>query len=210
MLVTLVDNLIKSRTELQNIIKEKSNALEDEKIKNDKISELEAKNVQEIKHYEDLEAEIKRIAKAHKDEVAKLKEELANANENFEVEKAKRENFSDKKDQLQKIVDQLQNLREDCFSIGAQCCQRLSDNFVSIGASSSEKGYMEGDADGTVIWIDGKVQAFGEILSTREGYYAWIGARSVASMLEKVSCKHVKAVGQLISRFPWTMFKSPQ
>lgn len=119
MLVTLVDNLIKSRTELQNIIKEKSNALEDEKIKNDKISELEAKNVQEIKHYEDLEAEIKRIAKAHKDEVAKLKEELANANENFEVEKAKRENFSDKKDQLQKIVDQLQNLREDCFSIGA-------------------------------------------------------------------------------------------
>jgi DNA repair exonuclease SbcCD ATPase subunit len=145
MLVTLVDNLIKSRTELQNIIKEKSNALEDEKIKNDKISELEAKNVQEIKHYEDLEAEIKRIAKAHKDEVAKLKEELANANENFEVEKAKRENFSDKKDQLQKIVDQLQNLREDCFSIGAQCCQRLSDNFHYRKTLNSRRPETDGN-----------------------------------------------------------------
>lgn len=50
-------------------------------------------NVQEIKHYEDLETKIKQITKARKDEVAKLKEELANANENFEVEKAKKEKF---------------------------------------------------------------------------------------------------------------------
>lgn len=96
----------------------------------------------------------------------------------------------------------MQNLREDCFSVDAQYCRRLNDTFVSIGDSSSEKGYMDGDADGTVIWIDGKVEAFGEILSTREGYYAWISAQSVASMLEKVGCKHVKAVGQLDFKVP--------
>jgi hypothetical protein len=37
---------------------------------------------------------------------------------------------------------------------------------------------------------------FGEVLSTREDYYAWIGARSVASMLEKVDCEHVKIIGK--------------
>jgi hypothetical protein len=42
------------------------------------------------------------MAKAHRVGVAKLKDELADMSENFEVEKAKREIFNDEKDWLQK------------------------------------------------------------------------------------------------------------
>lgn len=77
----------------------------------------------------------------------------------------------------------------------AQCYHRLKDTFVSIGTSSSEKDYVDGDATGVVKWINDKVEAFGEVLSTREDYCAWIGARSATSMLEKVDCEHVKIIG---------------
>jgi hypothetical protein len=72
----------------------------------------------------------------------------------------------------------------------------LKDTFVSIGTSSSEKDYVDGDTTGVVKWINDKVVAFGEVLSTREDYCAWIGARSAASMLEKVDCEHVKIIGK--------------
>jgi hypothetical protein len=41
-------------------------------------------------------------------------------------------------------------------------------------------------------WVDGEVEAFGEILSTREDYCASIGARNTTSVLQKPGCNHVK------------------
>jgi hypothetical protein len=52
-----------------------------------------------------------------------MKDKLANISEKFEVEKAKKETFRDKKDHLQGIVNDLRSSREECFSTAAQCCQ---------------------------------------------------------------------------------------
>lgn len=95
-----------------------------------------------------------------------------------------------------KIVDELRNQREDCFSIVVQRYQRLKNTFAAIRVSSSEKGYVDGDATRAIKWIDREVESFGEILSTSKDYCAWIGARSTTSIFEKASCKHIKTIGQ--------------
>lgn len=40
------------------------------------------------------------------------------------------------------------------------------ESFISIGAFSSEKNYLDGDATRAVKWIAMEVDAFGELLST--------------------------------------------
>jgi hypothetical protein len=69
------------------------------------------------------------------------------------------------------------------------CCLMLLETekifFSSIGARFNEIDYVYGDATRMVKWIDGEVYAFNKVLSTRGDYYAWIGARSTISILEK-------------------------
>lgn len=55
---------------------------------------------------------------------------------------------------------------------------------------------MHGDATRAMKWVDGEVEAFSGIVSTREDYCACIGAHSAASLLEKAGCKHVKTIGE--------------
>jgi hypothetical protein len=42
--------------------------------------------------------------------------------------------------------------------------------------------------------VDGEIDAFEGILSTRGDYYMWIGAQIAASMLEKAGHEHVKNI----------------
>lgn len=98
--------------------------------------------------------------------MAKLKEKVENVCEDFEVEKAKREIASDEKDRHQKIVDDPQISKEECFSVTSQCCQKLRETFISIEANSSEKDYVDGNTTRAVKWIKGEVDAFDEVLST--------------------------------------------
>lgn len=55
---------------------------------------------------------------------------------------------------------------------------------------------MDGDTNRAMKWVNGEVESFSGIVSTREDYCACIGAHSAASMLEKVGCKHVKTIGE--------------
>jgi hypothetical protein len=59
--------------------------------------ELENIILQPVKHFQELDAEMKWNAKIYQAKDAKLKNELADVIENFEVEKAKSEIFSDEK-----------------------------------------------------------------------------------------------------------------
>lgn len=68
------------------------------------------------------------------------------------------------------------------------------ESFISIGAFSSEKNYLDGDATRAVKWIAMEVDAFGELLSTWGDYCAWMGARSAALLLEKAGCEHAKGM----------------
>lgn len=73
--------------------------------------------------------------------------------------------------------------------------KNLKNTFVSIGAFSSEKEFVRGDASSAVKWI-GEVEAFDEVLSTRGDYCACIGAHVATLLLDKARCEHVKVASQ--------------
>jgi hypothetical protein len=66
--------------------------------------------------------------------------------------------------------------------------------FASINGFSSDEKFVCGDAEGAIKWIEGEVQAFDEVLTSRGDFCACMGAQGVASLLEKASCEHVKSV----------------
>jgi hypothetical protein len=72
----------------------------------------------------------------------------------------------------------------------------LKNNFTKVGTFSSKHNFIRGDPDGVISWINGKAGAFEEILSDRGDFCAFAGTRGAASVLEKVGCKHAKAVVQ--------------
>jgi hypothetical protein len=98
---------------------------------------------------------------------------------------------------LQKIVDELQSSKEECCSIAAKFSEKLKGALVSIGAFSCENDYVCVDASMAVKWIEGDIDAFNEVLSSRGDYYTWMGARSVALLFDKAGCEHVKTISQL-------------
>lgn len=94
MLNTLAEDMIESRADLQKSLKEKDN----------KISKLEADNLQSIKCIKELEARMKKEFEAHKVEMTPLKEKFQEMNENFELQNAKHKIAEDEWDKLQKML----------------------------------------------------------------------------------------------------------
>jgi hypothetical protein len=72
----------------------------------------------------------------------------------------------------------------------------LKNNFTKVGTFSSKQNFILGDPDGVIPWINGKAEAFEEILGDRGDFCAFAGAHGAASVLEKVGCKHAKTVVQ--------------
>jgi septal ring factor EnvC (AmiA/AmiB activator) len=130
--------LLKAKLSFGNLLRKMNNDGE--------ISMLESENHQSIRRIKELEAQIKKESEAHKAKTTMLNGKLEVTNENFELEKVKKEIAEDEKVRLQKIVDEMQGSREESFSIAAQCCKKLRETFVSIGAFSRENDYVDGDA----------------------------------------------------------------
>lgn len=76
--------------------------------------------------------------------MVELKQKFDEANENFEVEKTKQEIAKTERDRLQKIVEELHESKEECFSTIVQRCEKLKNMFINIGAFSSEE-FVYGD-----------------------------------------------------------------
>lgn len=76
MLNTLANDLIESCTKLQKATEEKDKVLKGDKLKDDKILQLEDKNLQHLKLIEELETETKKNVEEHKAEISKLKGKL--------------------------------------------------------------------------------------------------------------------------------------
>jgi hypothetical protein len=96
----------------------------------------------------------------------------------------------------QKNADELRAAKEKCYEISMECAKNLKSSFAKVGAFSSEEKFICGDPDGVIQWISGEAEAFEEILSDREDFCAFAGARGAASILEKVGCDHAKAIVQ--------------
>lgn len=79
------------------------------------ILELENTNLQQARCLEELKVEIKRNVETYKAKVEKLKIELTEASMNFEMEKSKKEILATKRIASKKIVDDLQNSKEECL-----------------------------------------------------------------------------------------------
>jgi hypothetical protein len=133
---------------------------------------LEDEKKASAKHIADLESMLAAQAKSHKSEMLKLKEKFDEANENFEVEKAKREIAEVERDMVRKNVEDLWASNEQCFSVAAQCCEKLKSMFSNIDTFSSDEKFICGDAEGAIKWIEGEVEAFDDVLSGRGDFCA--------------------------------------
>jgi hypothetical protein len=86
---------------------------------------LEDEKKATAKRIADLESMLTTQAESHKSEMLKLKEKFDEVNENFEIEKLKCEITEAERDMVQKNVDELRKSKEQCFSVAAQCCDKL-------------------------------------------------------------------------------------
>jgi hypothetical protein len=147
------------------------------------------------------EANFNAQSDAHKAEVEDLRKKLVEANENFELAKAKQEISEWSNTRLEKNVVELRDSKERCFEKSLECVRKLKTSFAKVGAYSSEENFIRGDPDGVIDWISGEVEAFEEILSDHGDICAFTGARGVAAILEKAGCDHVKAAAQTEAAF---------
>jgi hypothetical protein len=47
--------------------------------------------------------------------------------------------------------------------------------FANIGAFLNDENFICGDADGAVKWVEGKIEAFDEVLTGRGDFCACVG-----------------------------------
>jgi hypothetical protein len=130
----------------------------------------------------------------HRSEVEGLEKKLDEITENFNVEQTKREVSDIERLRVQKNVEELRQAKEECYNVAMQYCNKLKSTFAKVGAFSTEQDFICGDPDGVIRWIEGKAEAFDEILSDRGDFCAYIGIRGAVSLLEKTGCEHAKAV----------------
>ena len=155
------------------------------------------------------EAQLNAQVEAHKAEVEDLKKKLAEINENFEVAKAKQEISEMERVRVQKNIEELRDSKEKCCEVSMKCTKKLKDSFANVGAYSSEQKFIRGDPEGVILWIGEEAEAFDEIISDHGDFCAFVGARGVATILDKTGCEHVKAASQPESIFLSRLHQGP-
>jgi hypothetical protein len=95
-----------------------------------------------------------------------------------------------------KTVDELRASKERCYEKSIECVKRIKTSFANVGAYSSEENFIRGDPEGPIEWISHEAEAFEEVLNGRGDICAFLGARGVAAILEKIGCEHVKSLAQ--------------
>jgi ATP-dependent Clp protease ATP-binding subunit ClpA len=155
------------------------------------------------------EAKLTAKSKAHKIEVEDLRKKFAEANENFELAKAKQDISEWTSSRLQKNVDELRESKERYYEKSLDCAKKLKESFAKVGAYSSEQKFIRGDPEEIIEWIGEEAKAFEEILSDCGEFCAFAGARGVTTILEKTGREHVKAAAQMETVFSIDDTKEP-
>jgi predicted RNase H-like nuclease (RuvC/YqgF family) len=122
------------------------------------------------------EARLSAQTEAHEAEVQELKRKVAEATENFEVEVVKHEIYEIEISRAQKNVDELRAAKEKCYEISMECTKNLRNDFAKVGAYCSEQKIIRGNPDEVIQWINGKVEAFEEVIRDRGDFCAFAGA----------------------------------
>ena len=103
----------------------------------------------------------------HKSEVAELEKKLDEVTENFNMEQSKCETSDTERMRVQKNVEELRQVKKECYNITKKCSIELKNSFISAGMFSAERNFIRGDPEGVLKWIEGEVKAFDEVLSGR-------------------------------------------
>jgi uncharacterized coiled-coil protein SlyX len=164
-----------------------------------RMKELEERQLKDAKHIADLEYALSTQVEFHRSEVQKLEKKLDKVTENLNVEQTKREISDMKWLRVQKNVEELRQAKEECFNVAMESANNLKNSFTNVGAFSLDQNFICGDPDGVIRWINGEAEAFEEILGDIGDLCAFADARGAVSILEKVGYEHAKAVVQ--SRF---------
>jgi hypothetical protein len=90
------------------------------------------------------EAKFNAQSEAHRVEVEDLRKKLAEANENFELAKAKQEISEWSNTRLEKNVEELRESKVRCFEKSLDCVRNLKTSFAKVGAYFSEENFIRG------------------------------------------------------------------
>jgi hypothetical protein len=96
------------------------------------------------------EAKLTAQSEAHIAEVEDLQKKIAEANENFELAKAKQEISEWTSVRLEKNVKELCESKERCYEKSMDCAKKLKDSFAKVGAYSSEQKFIRDDLEGVI------------------------------------------------------------
>jgi hypothetical protein len=110
---------------------------------------------------------------------------------------------------VQENVDELRAAKEKCYEVYLECAKSLKNSFTKVGAYSSKQRFICNDLDGVIQWISGEAESFEEILSDREDFCVFAGARGATSISKKAGCDHTKAVAQSNFAFSVDDIKKP-
>ena len=161
-----------------------------------KILKFEKKEEADAKRIADLEYALSVQVGLHRSELEGLEKKLDEITENFNVEQTKRGISDIERLRVQKNVEELRQVKKECYNVAMQCCNKLKSSFAKAGAFSTEQDFIRGDPDGVIRWIEGEAEAFDEILIDRGDFCACIDGRGVVSLLEKDGCENAKVVIQ--------------
>jgi hypothetical protein len=142
------------------------------------------------------EATFKDQGEAQKREIEDLWKQLARAKEERTLEETKREISEQWANHLEKRVEELRASKKRCYEKSIECVKKVRTSFASVGAFSSEENFIRGDPEGPIEWISHEAEAFEEILNSRGDICAFLGARGIATILERKGCDHVKFLAQ--------------
>jgi hypothetical protein len=148
-------------------------------------------------------------AEAQKYEIEDLRKQLFEAKEKCGLAEADRDINVYWRNRLQKTVDELRASKERCYEKSIECVKKIKTSFANIGAYSNEDNFVLGDPEGPIDWINGKAEAFEEVLSGRGDVCTFSVVRGIAAILEKVGCEHVKTLAQAEAAFSIEDTKDP-
>jgi hypothetical protein len=142
------------------------------------------------------EATFKAQAEAKKREIEDLRKQLARAKEERTFEEIKWEISEQWANHLEKNIEELRVSKKRCYDKSIKCVKKMRTSFASVGAFSSEENFIRGDPEGPIGWISHEAEAFEEVLNSRGDICAFLGARGIATILERKGCDHVKSLAQ--------------
>jgi hypothetical protein len=146
---------------------------------------------------------------AQRCEIEDLRKQLAEAKLKCAIAEADRDASDYWKNYWEKIVVELRSSKERCYEKSIACVQKIKTSFANIGAYSNEDNFVLGDPEGPIEWINGKAEAFEEVLNGRGDVCAFSCARGIAAILEKARCEHVKILAQAKVAFSIDDTKDP-